>query len=204
MTVLILFIIFPSEWLLYYTSLLQIYCPSPPPTPPSRSLCRSLKYCRQVIKTLCCVFRWFPEVQTIFYQGNKRKQVPSNQEQEKLESFFNCAATLMTENLQQLTLHSIDDYTDLLCQPPVSLVLGHPRVLLQCRLAGTATEVPMRVLPSIQHGKVALRSEEDVEWLKKRVAHFCIADLGPALAWHAERMLVMALARVCCSLSGPW
>lgn len=136
------------------------------------------------------MFRWFPEVQTIFYQGNKRKQVPSNQEQEKLESFFNCAATLMTENLQQLTLHSIDDYTDLLCQPPVSLVLGHPRVLLQCRLAGTATEVPMRVLPSVQHGKVAVRSEEDVEWIKKRVAHFCIADLDPALAWHAERMLV--------------
>lgn len=71
-------------------------------------------------QTLCCVFRWFPEVQTIFYQGNKRKQVPSNQEQEKLESFFNCAATLMTDNLQQLTLLSIDDYTDLLCQPPVS------------------------------------------------------------------------------------
>lgn len=136
------------------------------------------------------MFRWFPEVQTIFYQGNKRKQVPSNQEQEKLESFFNCAATLMTENLQQLTLLSIDDYTDLLCQPPVSLVLGHPRASLQFRLAGTATEVPVRVLPSVQHGKVAVRSEEDVEWLKKRVAHFCVADLGSALDWHAERMLV--------------
>ncbi|KAK7506434.1 hypothetical protein BaRGS_00002546, partial [Batillaria attramentaria] len=65
--------------------------------------------------------KWFPEVQTIFYQGNKRKQVPSNQEQDKLESFFNCAATLMTDNLQQLTLNSVDDYTDLLCQPPTSV-----------------------------------------------------------------------------------
>ncbi|XP_076459412.1 dynein axonemal heavy chain 7-like [Babylonia areolata] len=64
--------------------------------------------------------KWFPEVQTIFYQGNKRKQVPSNQEQDRLESFFNCAATLMTDNLQQLTLNSISDYTDLLCQPPTS------------------------------------------------------------------------------------
>ncbi|XP_070188303.1 dynein axonemal heavy chain 7-like isoform X3 [Littorina saxatilis] len=64
--------------------------------------------------------KWFPEVQTIFYQGNKRKQVPSNQEQDKLESFFNCAATLMTNNLQQLTLNSINDYSDLLCQPPRS------------------------------------------------------------------------------------
>ncbi|XP_076451419.1 dynein axonemal heavy chain 7-like [Babylonia areolata] len=64
--------------------------------------------------------KWFPEVQTIFYQGNKRKQVPSNKEHEKLVSFFNCAATLMTDNLQQLTLNSISDYTDLLCQPPTS------------------------------------------------------------------------------------
>lgn len=63
--------------------------------------------------------RWFPEVQVMFYEGNKRKQVPSNQDPEKLESFFNCAATLMTDNLQQLTLNSLDDYSDLLCQPPV-------------------------------------------------------------------------------------
>jgi dynein heavy chain len=67
--------------------------------------------------------RWFPEVQNIFYQGNKRKQVPSNQDQEKLESFFNCAATLMTENLQQLSLLSLQDYQDLLVQPWVSIVI---------------------------------------------------------------------------------
>jgi hypothetical protein len=66
------------------------------------------------------VFRWFPEVQNIFYQGNKRKQVPSNHDQDKLESFFNCAATEMTEQLQNLALHSIKDYTDLLVQPEVS------------------------------------------------------------------------------------
>jgi len=64
-------------------------------------------------------FRWFPEVQNIFYMGNKRKQVPSNQDQERLESFFNCAATLMTENLQNLTLLSLGDYQDLLVQPRV-------------------------------------------------------------------------------------
>lgn len=72
-------------------------------------------------KNIWCLFfsRWFPEVQVMFYEGNKRKQVPSNQDPEKLESFFNCAATLMTDNLQQLTLNSLDDYSDLLCQPPV-------------------------------------------------------------------------------------
>lgn len=77
--------------------------------------------CAILIKTLGFFFfpRWFPEVQVMFYEGNKRKQVPSNQDPEKLESFFNCAATLMTDNLQQLTLNSLDDYSDLLCQPPV-------------------------------------------------------------------------------------
>ncbi|BFZ21958.1 hypothetical protein BsWGS_24997 [Bradybaena similaris] len=65
--------------------------------------------------------KWFPEVQTIFYQGNKRKLVPSSQEQEKLDSFFSCAATLMTQNLQTLTLDSIRDYTNLLVQPPTSV-----------------------------------------------------------------------------------
>ncbi len=65
--------------------------------------------------------RWFPEVQNIFYQGNKRKQVPSNQNQEKLEAFFNCAATLMTEQLQSLALDSIQDFSDLLVQPAVNI-----------------------------------------------------------------------------------
>ena len=58
-------------------------------------------------------------MQNIFYQGNKRKQVPSNQDQERLEAFFNCAATLMTEQLQNLCLASLSDYTDLMVQPPV-------------------------------------------------------------------------------------
>ncbi|XP_039266483.2 dynein axonemal heavy chain 7-like isoform X2 [Styela clava] len=65
--------------------------------------------------------KWFPEVQNIYYQGNKRKQVPSNHNEAKLQSFFNCAATLMTQQLQSLALLSIDDYTSLICQPPTSI-----------------------------------------------------------------------------------
>lgn len=59
-------------------------------------------------------------MQKIFYQGNKRKQVPSNASITKLESFFGCAATLMTHQLQHLLLHSIQDFTDLIVQPAVS------------------------------------------------------------------------------------
>ncbi|KAM9235850.1 LOW QUALITY PROTEIN: dynein axonemal heavy chain 7 [Leptosomus discolor] len=59
--------------------------------------------------------KWLPEVQKIFYQGNKRKQVPSNASIAKL-SFFGCAATLMTHQ-QHLLLHSIQDFKDLIVQP---------------------------------------------------------------------------------------
>ncbi|KAM9628836.1 dynein axonemal heavy chain 7 [Morphnus guianensis] len=65
--------------------------------------------------------KWLPEVQKIFYQGNKRKQVPSNASITKLESFFSCAATLMTHQLQQLLLHSVEDFTDLIAQPANSV-----------------------------------------------------------------------------------
>ena len=62
---------------------------------------------------------WALEVQNIFYQGSKRKLVPSNQD--KLEHFFNCAATMMTQHLQSLALDSIADFVDLLVQPPVNV-----------------------------------------------------------------------------------
>ncbi|XP_060137433.1 dynein axonemal heavy chain 7 isoform X1 [Zootoca vivipara] len=64
--------------------------------------------------------KWFPEVQNIYYQGNKRKQVPTNASSAKLEAFFNCAATLMTQQLQSLALVSMQDFTDLIVPPPKS------------------------------------------------------------------------------------
>ena len=63
-------------------------------------------------------------MQNIYYQGNKRKQVPSNQNAKRLESFFNAAAVLMTNQLQMLALSSIDDFTKLFCPPAVSLLMG--------------------------------------------------------------------------------
>ncbi|GCC28735.1 hypothetical protein chiPu_0007169 [Chiloscyllium punctatum] len=76
--------------------------------------------------------KWFPEVQNIYYLGNKRKQVPSIANRAKLLSFFNCAATLMTSQLQSLTLKSIQDYTDLIVQRPDSIrVYEHPGFILR-------------------------------------------------------------------------
>lgn len=70
--------------------------------------------------------RWIPEVQQIFYLGKKRKRIPSNTSVAQLQSFYNCAATLMTTQLQSLALESIQDYTHLIAQDPVrSLVPLH-------------------------------------------------------------------------------
>ncbi|XP_021255789.1 dynein heavy chain 7, axonemal isoform X3 [Numida meleagris] len=79
--------------------------------------------------------KWLLEVQNIFYQGNKRKQVPSNTSTAKLESFFRCAATLMTRQLQQLLLQSIQDFTDLIVQPANSVrAYEHPGFILRATL----------------------------------------------------------------------
>ncbi|XP_043929631.1 dynein axonemal heavy chain 7 [Protopterus annectens] len=76
--------------------------------------------------------KWFPEVQNIYYQGNKRKQIPSSSNTAKLESFFNCAAALMTSQLQSLALASIQDFTDLIVQPLDSIrVYEHPGFIMR-------------------------------------------------------------------------
>ncbi len=65
--------------------------------------------------------RWFPEVQNIYYQGNKKKLLPSNQNAKRLEAFFNAADVLMTNMLQGLALDSIDAYSQIFCPPTVSI-----------------------------------------------------------------------------------
>ncbi|WAR10683.1 DYH7-like protein [Mya arenaria] len=103
--------------------------------------------------------KWFPEVQNIFYMGNKRKQVPSNQDQEKLESFFNCAATLMTENLQQLSLLSLGDYQDLLVQPAKSTrAYEHPGFIMRLILDNTQ----IKFEPTFKDFEVVLLNVFDV------------------------------------------
>ncbi|TPP57810.1 Dynein heavy chain [Fasciola gigantica] len=70
--------------------------------------------------------KWLNEVQNIFYQGNKKKLIPSNDGSGKLEAYYRCAATLMTENLQNLGLASMLDYKNLVCRPPRLIERIHP------------------------------------------------------------------------------
>ncbi|KAI4544306.1 hypothetical protein MG293_004572 [Ovis ammon polii] len=77
-------------------------------------------------------FKWFPEVQNIYYQGNKKKLLPTGDSSAKMESFFNCTATLMTLQLQELALVSMQDFTDLIAQPPDSVrAFEHPGFVMR-------------------------------------------------------------------------
>ncbi|XP_074662516.1 dynein axonemal heavy chain 7-like [Tubulanus polymorphus] len=103
--------------------------------------------------------KWFPEVQNIFYQGNKRKQVPSNHDQNMLQCFFNCAATLMTEQLQGLVLNSMSDFTDLLSQPVSSTrAYEHSGFVLRLILDGAA----IKYEPDFHDFEVVLLNVYDV------------------------------------------
>ena len=54
--------------------------------------------------------KWFPDVQNIFFTHNKKFQSLSKMKGAKLQSFFNATAALMTKNLQDLALTSIEEY----------------------------------------------------------------------------------------------
>jgi dynein heavy chain len=55
--------------------------------------------------------KWLPEVQNIFFQGNRRKQIPL----EHLDSFFDGVAMVMTNQLREMALDSISDYLHVFC-----------------------------------------------------------------------------------------
>ncbi|XP_075466156.1 dynein axonemal heavy chain 7 [Ascaphus truei] len=103
--------------------------------------------------------KWFPEVQNIYYQGNKRKQVPSNSNYSKLESFFNCAAALMTRQLQSLALDSMQDYTDLIVQPSDSVrTYEHPGFIMRLIL----DNVSIKFEPDFNDYEIVLLNVYDV------------------------------------------
>jgi dynein heavy chain len=82
--------------------------------------------------------KWFVEVQNIFYQGNKRKLVPSTSEPQRQKSFYDCAAAIMTSNLQSLCINSLDDYKHLLTLVPKSTrTYEHSGFVLRLILADT-------------------------------------------------------------------
>ena len=58
------------------------------------------------IRACTCVFRWLPEVHSVFYQGNKKKHIPAS----KLEDILETAAVMMSAQLRELVIDSVHDY----------------------------------------------------------------------------------------------
>ncbi|KAM6955770.1 LOW QUALITY PROTEIN: dynein axonemal heavy chain 7-like [Lycodopsis pacificus] len=74
---------------------------------------------------------WGPEVQNIYCKGCRSMLMPDSKHKAKLQSFFNCAAALMTSQLQSLALNSMRDYTHLFSQDPQSeRAYEHPGFVL--------------------------------------------------------------------------
>ncbi|XP_060786498.1 dynein axonemal heavy chain 7-like [Neoarius graeffei] len=76
--------------------------------------------------------KWLPEVQQIYSKGSKRNLIPENTNPSRMQSFFNCAAALMSSQLQSLALKSIHDYTCLITQDPrLERACKHPGFVLR-------------------------------------------------------------------------
>jgi dynein heavy chain len=81
--------------------------------------------------------KWFPEVQNIFYRGNKRKQIPFT----RLDPFFESVAVLMTNLLRELTLDSITEYREVFSPLPNKDKVGiFPGFVLSAVVNGTSVE----------------------------------------------------------------
>ena len=73
-------------------------------------LCVSLSAC-VYLSLSASPHRWVPALKNIFLLGNKRKQIPPDH----LEAFFSGVAVVMTNQLREMTLDSINDYLHVFC-----------------------------------------------------------------------------------------
>eukprot|EP00118_Oscarella_pearsei_P018868 m.196512 g.196512 ORF g.196512 m.196512 type:complete len:4008 (+) comp39530_c1_seq1:67-12090(+) len=67
--------------------------------------------------------KWFFDAQSVFYTGNKKRQIPHNQ----FEAFFNSVSVVMSSQLRDLALRSIESLTELFCPPDDLSALTHFR-----------------------------------------------------------------------------
>lgn len=83
----------------------------------------------------CC--RWLSEVHGIFFQGNKRKQIPTD----RLGQFFEAVSVLMSSQLRELSLNSIASYLEMLCPMPGCSAVGlFPGFVVNVTVDGTALQ----------------------------------------------------------------
>ena len=75
---------------------------------------------------------WFQQVVTIFYQDNKKPWYPSMNHLTRFEGFLNCAAELMKQQLEQLSINSLKSYSEIFSSPTGSVErYQHPGFIIK-------------------------------------------------------------------------
>lgn len=70
----------------------------------------------------------------IFFQGNKKKQIPTD----RLPRFFEAVSVLMSSQLRELSLNSIATYLEMFCPSPESSAVGlFPGFVVNVTVDGT-------------------------------------------------------------------
>lgn len=73
----------------------------------------------------------------IFFQGNKRKQIPTD----RLGQFFEAVSVLMSSQLRELSLNSIADYLEMFCPTPGRSAVGlFPGFVVNVTVDGTVLQ----------------------------------------------------------------
>lgn len=60
--------------------------------------------------------KWYGNIQTIIQRGSKKKLVPETTKPRLLKRFFNSVAALMTQQLQDMCIRSLEAYTNYICE----------------------------------------------------------------------------------------
>lgn len=67
--------------------------------------------------------KWYGEIQDILIRGNKRRLLPDVRKPKMLGRFFNCVAALMTQQLEDLCIKSIEGFVKFMYDYGVSFFL---------------------------------------------------------------------------------
>lgn len=96
----------------------------------------------------------------IFFQGNKKKQIPTD----RLDRFFEAVSVLMSSQLRELSLNSIAAYLDMFCPNPENSAVGlFPGFVVNVTVDGTLLQfepsqrdLEARNTHSMQNGNTSL------------------------------------------------
>lgn len=64
--------------------------------------------------------KWYDFIQVILNRAIRNKTMPDCSKEKTIRHFFNCVASLMTQNLQDIAIRSLTKFTDFMCDVAVS------------------------------------------------------------------------------------